>query len=136
MAVTTSKLKLGTLTLDGVSFATQATNVRLVPPDKPSGDDVGEVLSGDPLPPESEEKWTMAIEAVQDFTDAAGFVNFTWVNQGEVVAYVWAPQGASGPSFAGSVTVWPVELGGEVNKRLTTEAEWDCSEKPVRTEAA
>lgn len=136
MPVKVSKLKSGTLTLDGTAFATQATNVRLAPPDQPKGNDVGEVLSGDPLPPETEDPWTMAITAVQDFEDAAGFVNFTWTNEGELVPYVWAPMGAAGPSFAGTVTVWPVELGGDVNKRLTSDAEWNLGEKPVRTEAA
>jgi hypothetical protein len=135
MPVKVSKLKTGTLTLDAVSFATQATNVRLVPPDQPKGNDVGEVLSGDPLPPETEDPWTMAIKAIQDFEDVAGFVNFTWVNQGENVAYTWAPMGATGPSFSGIVTVWPVELGGDVNKRLDTDAEWNLTAKPTRTEA-
>jgi hypothetical protein len=135
MPVTTSKLKTGTLTLDGVAFATQATNVRLVPPEAPSGDDVGEVLSGDPLPPETENPWVMALVMVQDFEDVAGFVNFTWTNQGEKVPYTWAPMGATGPSFSGTVTVWPVELGGEVKKRLTSEAEWVLDEKPARAEA-
>lgn len=135
MPVTTSKLKSGTLTIDGVEFATQASNVRLVPPDQPSGDDVGEVLSGDPLPPESEESWTLAITAIQDFDDVAGFVNMSWVSQGERVPYSWKPS-ASSPTYSGTVTVWPVEVGGEVNKRLTSDAEWTLGEKPVRAEPA
>jgi hypothetical protein len=134
MPVTVSKLKSGTLTLDGIAFATQATNVRIVPPDRPSGDDVGEVLSGDPLPAETEAKWSLVINAVQDFDNTAGFVNFTWTSQGEVVPFTWAPSGATGPTFAGTLTVWPVELGGDVNKRLTTEAEFELEAKPTRTE--
>lgn len=135
MPVTTSKLKSGTLTIDGVAFATQATNVRIVPPEQPSGDDTSEVLSGDPLPAESSDaSWKLAITAVQDFEDVAGFVNFTWVNEGEAVPFTWAPRGATGPSFAGTVTVWPVELGGDVAKRLTSDAEWKLDAKPVRTE--
>lgn len=134
MPVTTSKLKNGILTINGVAFQTQASNVRLVPPDQPSGDDVGEVLSGDPLPPESEEPWTMAITAIQDFTDVAGFVNTSWVSQGEKVPYSWTPH-EGGPTYSGTVTVWPVEVGGDVNKRLTSDAEWTLGEKPVRAEA-
>ena len=134
MTVTTSKLKTGTLTLDGVSYATQATNVRLVPPDAPKGDDQGEVLSGDPLPAESEAPWTMALGMIQDFDDPAGFVNMTWTKQGEQVPYVWAPSGATGPSFSGVVNVWPVELGGDVNKRLSSDAEWNLTAKPTRTD--
>lgn len=136
MPVKVSKLKDGTLTLDGTAFATQATNVRLVPPDQPKGNDVGEVLSGDPLPPESEDPWTLVMTAIQDFEDPAGFVNFTWVNQGESVPYTWAPSGATGPSFTGTVTIWPVELGGDVNKRLDVDAEWNLGEKPTRAEGA
>ena len=134
MAVTVSRLKTGTLMLDTTPFATQATNVRLVPPEAPKGDDAGEVLSGDPLPAETEAKWTMALVAVQDFDDPAGFVNFTWTNQGEKVPYSWTPN-EGGPTFSGVVTVWPVELGGDVAKRLTTEAEWELEDKPTRAEA-
>jgi hypothetical protein len=138
MAVVVSKLKAGTLTVGGVSFACQATNVRLVPPEQPGADKAEETLCGDPLPDEGDtgSVWSLRITAVQDFTDADGFSAYTWTHQGEELPYTWAPVGADGPSYAGTVTVWPVEIGGDVNRRLTADAEWRCTDKPTRTEAA
>lgn len=134
---TISKLKTGTLTIDSVPFATQATNVRLIPPEQPTGDDAAEVLSGETLPAEDAgggSGWTMAITAVQDFEDPVGFVNMTWTDEGQAVPFTWAPMGAAGPSYAGTVTVWPVEVGGDVNRRLTSDAVWRLAAKPTRTE--
>lgn len=133
MAVTVSKLKTGTLTLDAVSYACQATNVRIIPPEQPTGTDDEETLCGDPLAPEQETPWRLAIEAVQDFTDVAGFVNMTWVDEGQWVPFSWKPN-ATGPTYSGTVRVWPVEVGGVINRRLTTSAEWNLQAKPTRTE--
>jgi len=125
------RLKAGTLTIDGVSYATQATNVRLVPKTDDNGDTL-EVLSGDIITPDDTTAWSLVIVAVQDFDDPAGFVNFAMANAGEVVPYVWKPN-ATGVSYAGNVRVRPVEVGGDVNARLTTSAEWPCQEDPTPT---
>lgn len=126
-----SRLKSGTLTIDAVSYATQATNVRLSPKTDEQGDAL-EVLSGDTINPEDETTWTLDIRAVQDFDDPAGFVNNALQNAGEVVAYSWKPNAGS-PTYAGTVRVRPVEIGGDVNKRLTTDASWPCQQTPVAT---
>lgn len=130
--ITESRLKGGTLTLGsapGEAFETQATNVRLVPSTDEVGDPL-EVLSGDTLDPEDETTWALVITAVQDFTDPAGFQNYALQNAGDIVAYTWKPN-AVGPTYTGTVKVRPVEIGGDVNKRLTTDAEWPCQEVPT-----
>jgi len=131
MPITESRLRLGTLTLGGTSFATQATNVRLVPSTEEDGDAL-EVLSGDEILPDDVTTWALAITAVQDFDDPAGFVNYAMQNAGDVVAFVWAPN-PPGVSYAGNVKVRPVEIGGDVNARLTTEAEWPIQGEPIPT---
>lgn len=131
MPITDSRLKNGTLTLDALPFATQATNVRLVPSTADVGDSL-EVLSGDTVDPDEETTWSLAITAVQDFDDADGFVAFALDNAGDVVPYSWKPN-ADGPTFAGNVRVRPVEIGGDVASRLTTDAEWPCQETPTPT---
>lgn len=136
MPIREDRLKDGTLTLDiggtPVSFATQATNIKLTPESDEDGDQL-EVLSGDTIEPDRVTSWVLGITAVQDFGDPAGFVAFALTNDGELATYTWAPQGVSGVSFTGSVTVQAVEIGGEVNKRLTTDAEWPCTGKPTPT---
>jgi hypothetical protein len=128
---TESKLRNGVLTIDAVPFATQASNVRLSPKTDEVGDAL-EVLSGDVLEPSDKTDWTLVIEALQDFDDPAGFVNFTLTNAGDVVTYTWKPNDtATGVTYSGTVRIRPVEIGGDVNDRLTTSAEWPCQETPT-----
>lgn len=131
MPIIESRLKSGTLTLDSVSFEAQASNVRLVPSTDETGDPL-EVLSGDTITAEDETTWTLTIEAVQDFDDTAGFVNFALFNANELVPYSWQPN-ADAPTYSGTVRVRPVEIGGEVNARLTTAADWPCTAAPTVT---
>lgn len=135
MTVRTSKLKNGTLTLgdDTESFSAecQATNVRLVP--EYETEDGVETLCGDREPDTLTETWTLEIEAIQDFTDPAGFQAWTWEHAGQVVPYSWKPN-ATGPTFSGTVQVYALAVGGEVGARLTESTSWPCLEKPTRTE--
>lgn len=131
MPITESRLKAGLLTIDGQQFATQATNVRLVPRTDDRGDTL-EVLSGDTITPDEQTSWSLVIVAVQDFDEPAGFLNYALANAGEVVAYTWRPS-AAGVSYAGTVKVRPLEIGGDVNARLTSDAEWACQQAPTPT---
>lgn len=137
MTITDSRLKAGTLTLDEagspVSFASQATNVRLVPKTDEDGDEL-EVLSGDTIEPDDVTSWTLNITAVQDFDDAAGFVAYCLANAGTVVAFTWAPN-ATGVSYEGTCKIRPVEIGGDVNARNTTGAEFPVIGSPTPTYA-
>lgn len=133
LTIIDSRLKSGTLTIDGHAFASQATNVRLVPKTDSGGDPL-EVLSGDTTTADDETTWSLVVRAVQDFDDPAGFVNFSLTNAGDEVPYSWKPNsGADTPTFTGTVKVRPLEVGGDVNKRLTTDAEWPCTAAPTVT---
>ena len=135
MTIVDSRQRKGTLTLDGTDFACQAKSVKIVPPEQ--GDDIPEeVLCGDPLTDDTEKPWKLEIVAIQDFADADGLVNTSWVQQGQDMPFVWQPQGATGPTYSGVVTIWPIQVGGEMVKRLESDASWRCAAKPVRTEAA
>lgn len=131
--ITQSKLKNGTLTLDAQEFASQATNVRLVPSTEEVGEAV-EVLSGEELSADQSTTWALVIESIQDFDDPAGFVAFAFDNDGLSVPFTWAPSNAAmGVDYAGSVTVRAVEIGGPVNTRNTSEAEWPVVGSPTPT---
>lgn len=122
--ITESKLKSGTLTLDALPFATQATNVRLTPDVDEQGDPL-ETLSGDSLGADEVTKWTLTVEAVQDFDDPAGFTRFCFENAGLAVPFSWKPN-AGATTFAGSVKVRALEIGGPVNTRNLSEVEFPC----------
>lgn len=131
MPIIDSRLKTGLLTVDGVQYATQVTNVTLSPDSKEDGDSL-ETLSGDTVLPAEKTSWTLKVEAVQDFDDAAGFVNSAMTKAGDDVAFTWRPGPAvTSPSYTGTVKVRAVDIGGDVGSRLTTSAEWPIQGTPV-----
>lgn len=138
MPIVTSKLKNGTLTIGGttgpkIDAQCQATNVRLVP--EYDTEEGVETLCGDREPDTLNETWSLEIEAIQDFTDPAGFQAFAFEHAGSVMPYSWKPNG-TGPTFTGTVQVQAMPIGGEVGARLTESVTWPCLEKPTRTDPA
>ena len=131
--ITESKLKTGTLTLDALPFASQATNVRLTPSVDEQGDPI-ETLSGDQKGADEITTWALTVEAVQDFDDVDGFVKFCFDNAGQAVPFSWQAS-ATSPTWTGSLTVRAVEFGGPVNTRNTTEAEFPVIGTPTWTPA-
>lgn len=127
MPITESKLKQGVLTLGGAAFECQAVNVKLTPTHNTTSaaDDVVETLCGDTTTPDGDETitttWTLNIEAIQDFTVPDGFVRHTITHNQEIQPFTWKPN-TGGPTFTGQVRILATEIGGEINKRITTSA--------------
>ena len=127
MPITQTKIKSGSLTftVDGTDyeFSCQHNNVKITPAHNTDGDPL-EVLCGDVLPADTTRTDTLAITSIQDFDDPDGFQAFTWANDMAEAAVVWKPQGDTGMSYAGTVTVYATEVGGDVNKRLSVDCEF------------
>ena len=132
MPITDSRNKGGTLTLDAQPFAKQMTSVTLSPSEDTEGEPL-ETLDGSTVEADEVTSWELELGAVQDFTDPAGFVEYARANAGEVVAFEWAPNGATGPSYSGMVRVRAVPIGGEVASRLTAAKSWPCVGQPSVT---
>lgn len=122
---TESKLDTGTLTIGGTEFAAQASAVKIVPSRESNGDPLP-LLDGTTLAADSTRGDVLQITAVQDFTNPAGLQHYSWVHDGETVAFTWTPNGAANDTFTGSVSVKALEVGGEVRTRLSVDAEWAC----------
>ena len=143
MAINESKLKTGLLTLGGVAgvppalptggteFACQATNVRIAPTFNEEGDSV-ETLCGDSLAPATTTEWALQGTSIQDFTYPASFLEYTWTNNLIQVPFIWKPN-ATGPTFSGLVQIRALEIGGDVNVRLTTDFDWPIAGQPTVT---
>jgi hypothetical protein len=139
MAIAESKLKTGTLTLGGTGdppvggseFACQATNVRIVPSFNDTGDPV-ETLCGDTLSADTTVDWALQGTSIQDFDSPEGFIQFSWDNNLTNVPFVWTPND-SGVSYSGTVQVRALEVGGDVNTRITTDFDWPCQGMPEAT---
>jgi hypothetical protein len=139
MAIVESKLKTGKLTLGGtgspvtggVEFACQATNVRIAPTFNDTGDPV-ETLCGDTLAPDTTTDWALQGTSIQDFDSPDGFIQFSWENNLVNTPFTWQPN-ASSVSYTGTVQVRALEVGGDVNTRITTDFDWPCQGMPDAT---
>lgn len=138
MTITESRLKTGVLTFGETptptDFSCQPTNVRLTPNYEDDGDDT-ETLCGDMIPAGKKETWVLAGTSIQDFDDPAGFIQYCFDNRMTTVAFSWQPNTTGAPTYSGSVVVVALEIGGDVNTRLTTDFEFDVSGELVVTPA-
>lgn len=136
MSVTESKVRRGTFklgpTASAKDFSGQLTNIRITPSADTSGDPV-EVLSGDVLGVDTTTSFVLNGTLIQDFSDDAGLVAYSWENDLVDTEFTWEPVGATGPSFAGTVQVQAIETGGDVNSRITSDIAWPIVGTPVRT---
>jgi hypothetical protein len=127
-----SRLGPGTLTLDAVEYGVQISNVTLTP-DVSSEDGTPTLGLPDPAPL-STIKWSLKGSSIQDFEDAAGFVNYCMDNALSEVPFVWVPDTDAGVEYAGTCQVLPVEIGGDVSVQLTTDFEFPVVGVPSRTD--
>lgn len=136
MAVVESKLRKGSLTLGtapGVEYACQATNVRIVPTFNEEGDNV-ETLCGDTLAPSTTTTWALQGTHIQDWDAAGGvsIIQYSWEHNLETVPFTWKPNETT-TSITGEVQVRALDLGGDVNKRITSDFDWPISGEPTAT---
>lgn len=131
-APTDSRLGAGTLTLGTTDFGAQISNVIL----SPSHDKAdGTPTLGDPTPtPEVTTTWTLKGNAIQDWEDSAGVVEYLRANNNTEVAFVWEPNSAIGVSYTGDCKVYAVEIGGDVATQNVSAFEFDVVGDPSRAE--
>jgi hypothetical protein len=73
----------------------------------------------------------------QDLADTAGFVFWSWDNHGQVATFEFVPNTDAGATVTGSVTVDPVDVGGDTGgDDMTSDATWDCVGEPTLTAGA
>jgi hypothetical protein len=138
MPVTDSRLGPGTLMLGTAQFETQVAACRITPT-VDSTDGTPTLAVPEPAP-ESSISWALNIDAIQDFEDAAGLVNYLMDNALSEVPFEWVPNtayGATTPlSFSGTVQIVPIEIGGDVAVQVVTSVELPIVGTPVRVDAA
>lgn len=132
--MTDSRQGPGTLKLDTFEFSTQAAAVKLIPKAN-SSDGTPTLATPDPAP-DTTIAWELEIDAVQDFTDAAGLVNYLMDNALAEVAFEWVPITSDGTKYAGNVQIVPMEVGGDVAVQVVTKVTLPLVGEPTRTDGA
>lgn len=138
MTITESRLYHGKLVLGGTEagvggedFSCQPSNVLVTATASTSGDDL-ETLCGDTILAETTLAWELDFTAIQDWEDPDGLINYSWDHALETVPFLWIPNNTKTLQITGAVQVQPLDLGGDVNTRLTSDAAWPINGTPVR----
>jgi hypothetical protein len=133
--LTDSRLGPGTLTIDAADYSWQIANVALAPD---IADTDGTPTLADPAPaPEAKITWKLTGSAIQDFElGAAAFVNYLMDNALAEVPFEWVPQADTTLTYAGTVQLRPVSIGGDAGVQITTDFELPVVGDPTRTDPA
>jgi hypothetical protein len=87
-------------------------------------------LDGGELAGEATYSATLNATVVQDVTDG-GMVEWTWTEKGKLFPFTYTPNNDEDASFSGTVRVAPLNVGGKVKSKPTSDLEWTCIGEPV-----
>jgi hypothetical protein len=132
MPLVDSRLGVGTILFGTVDYSYQASNVRLVPSINETD---GTKTLAEPQPaPLAELTWALEGTCIQDFTEAEGFVNWAMDNALTESPFTFTPLTSDGTSYAGTVQIRPVEIGGDAGVQVTTDFSMPVIGTPTRTD--
>lgn len=100
---------------------------------KGDSDDPTPVLSGGQVVGARTYAWTLSAELFQDAAKD-GVIDWSWRNAGAETTFTFTPS-AGGEKVTGRVQVDPIDLGGDVKKKNTSEIEWTITTTPSFTPA-
>jgi hypothetical protein len=129
-----SRLGPGTLKLGSplVEFGTQIANVTLEP-SQDEEDGTPTLAEPDPAA-EISEAWALTGEAIQDFEEPTGFVNYCFDNALTIVDFEFTPNTAAGVKYTGECRLVSVPIGGDAGTQITSTFEFPVVGTPVRVD--
>lgn len=133
MAIKTVTVGPGKLTIgadaDLTAFESQVTSCTLVP--KVDNGDQIYVLSGEGVPGDRSEEWTLEGDVLQDFGHQDGRVEWLFAHRGQLHPFTYVPNSKLGRQITGTLQVEAVDIGGDVNSKPTSKFEFRLSGEPV-----
>lgn len=133
MAIKRYKMGPGTLQIDGTDYSAQVRACRVAFSTNTTTTEETPVLSGEKIDGSASSSSTAALTAnlVQDL-DAAGMVEWSWLNSGQEVPVTFIPSTAKGREVTGTIVVAPIDLGGDVeDDRPSSDVSWPFVGMPV-----
>lgn len=139
MAIESYKVGPGTLKLGTggiVNVSQQVTSCTVSASENVEEEDDINVLSGDVLEGEDTVslEWTLSGNFLQDLA-ASGIVDYTWTNASDNVDFEYVPNTAEDRSIEGVVRLVPLDAGGDVKSRATSDFEWAIIGTPTLGDA-
>jgi hypothetical protein len=132
MAIQSFKMGPGSLTFDAQVASAQVTAFKVEADESVKTTDAIPVLSGEELAAQETASlaWKATGTLIQDIA-AADLVAWSWTNAGEEVGFTFVPNTVSDRQVTGVVRVVPIALGGDVEKRNTSDISWAIIGTPV-----
>jgi len=96
---------------------------------KKDAEDSEQMLSGDTEAGDVVYTAQLTAKVKQGDLTASGLVAFTWSNKGQQLPFVYSPYG-DGPDIVGELIVDPIDVGGDVGTKPTSDITWDCIGEP------
>ena len=90
------------------------------------------MLCGDVIAGERTYSSVLRLVVKQDY-ETNGVIDWTWRNAGAQVPFEFIPRLSSVATVTGQVIVDPINIGGTVKSRNSSEAEWDIVGMPAFT---
>ena len=132
MTINAQTMGPGVFTIGAVGtpldLTAQVRSLRVTP--SVEAEDALPTLSGETLGGERTYTWVVSGTLIQDLTED-GMFDYTWGNAGAQVPFTFTPSTAAGRTVTGTVTVDPLELGGDVKAKNTVDFEWSVVGQPV-----
>jgi hypothetical protein len=88
-----------------------------------------EVLNGDVMAGDTEYSATLEVTIYQDDLRAGGLVDSSWDLKGTEAPFLFVPF-EGGRGIAGVLRIDPIDVGGDVGKKNTSELKWMCIGEP------
>lgn len=129
---TDSRQGPGTLMLGTSSFEAQAAAVKLTP--KVDSKDGTPTLANPDPAPDSSIAWSLNLDAIQDWENATGLVNYLMDNALAEQPFEWVPLTSDGVTYSGIVQIVPIEIGGDAGVQVKTSVELPVVGEPTRVD--
>lgn len=116
------------------NWAGQVTSAKVVPNVK-KGDPI-DVLSGEQVPGERNETFTLEATILNDFGYEGSLVEWCWEHRGEQQPFDYQPNSSLGKKVKGVIVVEPIEIGGDVKSKPRSDVKFDTVGAPTIVAAA
>lgn len=111
-------------------FSSQATSVKLTP--SVDNGDALNVLSGEQIPGDRTESWTLDGTFVQDYGSAGVTTKFLFDHRGETMDFSFVPVNATATdAITGKLVVEAIDIGGDVKTTPTSDFSFVIVGAPV-----
>lgn len=135
MAIRSTRLGPGKLTITSTNsglnheFSSQVRSATVEP--KVKRDDPLEVLSGEKMPGDRTETWTLKGALIDDFGTAGSSVEYCFTNRGKEATFAFVPSTAAGKKVSGKIVIEATSIGGDVGKTNEVDFEFEVIDPAI-----